>query len=177
MASFTAGGSSDQCMNSKGVSSSMVVTKAGVNCADVSYVEGKDSTTGLDNCAIKDSVWTLSYSTNSTGDSGSTQSVWQSGWLTNNKVTLQAYTKGTNVCSSKALCSQNIIRWSPGTTGPLYVSSWKKEILESLRLTIKINSLCSTLLVLQPSFWLTRRAILVCWRQIRSLSPRRANLR
>jgi len=121
---FVGGGSADQCLNSAGGSATITVTNAGVNCADVGYVEGKDSDSGPDNCAVLDSIWTLSYKTNSTGDSGSTQSVWQSGWLTSNKCTLQSYSSGTNICSAAALCTETVIRWKPGTTGPLYVGSF-----------------------------------------------------
>lgn len=120
LVSFNAGGSGSHCLNNVGQSRTVVVSQSGVNCVDSGYVEGKDSSTGGDNCAVESSLWTLSYTTNSTGESGFMSSRWQSGWLSDNKVTLQKQSKGTEVCGQASLCGSTSIHWTHGSD-TLYV--------------------------------------------------------
>lgn len=125
--SFVAGGAGDQCLNDSGKNVDIVITNLGLTCGNAGYVEGKDSDTGLDDCAALDSIWTLSYTTNDTSDTSSAQSKWVSGWLVDNHVYLENESNGTVVCGAEALCTSTDLKWDHGL-GPLYVSPLELQV-------------------------------------------------
>jgi hypothetical protein len=110
-----------QCMDDIGNDASLVVTSSGVSCVDVGYVEGKGYDTGGDNCVVNDSVWSLAYNTNGTGESGSTQAVLTYHVFTSDTYTLQNQVAGTDACGQAALCNATTYSWASGV-GNGYVS-------------------------------------------------------
>lgn len=124
---FRAGDSADRCLNNVGQNARMTVSQAGVSCTSVGYVEGKDGDSGFDNCVVNPSIWTLSYKTDTTRESGNTTTRWVSHWLSDNEMTLETYSRGTVVCDSSTLCKSNYFHWDHDL-GPAYVSqSWRKN--------------------------------------------------
>ncbi len=118
---FKAGGSVDHCMNATGEDSSITVSKAGVSCISVGYVEAKASSTGGDICETDTSTWILSYSSSSGGYSGSTQAHMSHPFLSSNHISLSDSSPKTFVCGSSNLCDSTKQIWDAGTIGPLYI--------------------------------------------------------
>ncbi|KAI0428654.1 hypothetical protein F5Y09DRAFT_312432 [Xylaria sp. FL1042] len=114
---FKAGSSSsDHCMNYRGHDAEAVVSRKGLTCASLGYVELKNSSWPPGNfCASDKSWWATSYSIDATGESGSTNSRWEQGGT----ITLKDPSDGTKVCSSAALCNAESQSWDG--TGELYI--------------------------------------------------------
>jgi hypothetical protein len=113
--SWDIGAAGDQCMSDKGESGLMEVSKQGLTCRYLGWVS-IDNSWG---CYVRQSWWTLAYTTSKAAYSGSTQSRWQySGW--SRTVTLHNYSSGTQLCGSEALCPTTKYEWS-GNDGALYI--------------------------------------------------------
>jgi len=119
---FKSGGSGDICMNSHGKDAQLTVSKAGLTCTSVGYVEGQ--VTGSGCMLTKDSIWNLSYSVNGKPYNGSIKSTW---WynadLGYNKVEVMSASGGTTICAAPALCpapnsDSGPLKWK--NQGPLY---------------------------------------------------------
>jgi hypothetical protein len=118
---FKAGGSADHCMNAPGQDVAFSVSKAGVTCGSVGYVEEKGSSSGGDICATDTSTWVLSYSTDQGGYSGSVQAHMSHPLFHSNHISIDNESKGTYICSTANLCNSTSLEWDSGTQGPLYM--------------------------------------------------------
>ena len=110
-------------MDNTGQSSTFTVTNGGTTCYTIGYVENKPYDTGLDNCAVRDSLWGASYSTNAS-ESGSTSSYWTANYEGKDycEMELQRETTGTNICGSSDICVNTEYDWNYDTTPTYYVS-------------------------------------------------------
>lgn len=99
-----------KCMNNEGISETLVVEDAGVDCVSVGYVEAKGSNT----CAFRDSKWSLSYTTSGQAWNGSTQSIWSI-----DGIALEGYSPKTSVNLSPAVSNATSTNWDG--TGPIYI--------------------------------------------------------
>ncbi len=114
---FKAGASSDHCMNRRGDDAEVLVSRKGLTCASLGYVELKNSSWPPGNfCASDKSWWATSYSIVATGESGATNTRWVQG----GEIHLKDASPGTSVCSYAALCSATQQSWDG--TGELWVS-------------------------------------------------------
>ncbi|KAI1425514.1 hypothetical protein F5Y12DRAFT_795852 [Xylaria sp. FL1777] len=113
---FKAGASTDHCMNYNGHNAEAIVTRKGLTCASLGYVELKNSSWPPGNfCASDKSWWATSYQIEATGESGSTNTRWIQG----GEIKLKDASDGTHVCSSAALCNADSQTW--GGTGELFI--------------------------------------------------------
>jgi len=121
VAKFIHGGQKIHCMIHGGYDNSVRVTRSGVTCADIQYVESKASSSGGDLCATDTSYWGLSYSTSGSEPvySGDMISRWQTG---NSADFVGTFSKGTRFCKNQTYCEYTWVDWPSGTQGPLYVS-------------------------------------------------------
>lgn len=113
---FTAGLSTDQCMNNRGENAWVMVSKKGTTCASLGYVELKNSSSDGDLCHTWKSYWGTSYKIDATGQEVTTNSRWQQGGY----IELISQSPGTFVCGSANPCSATSQSWSG--TGELWVS-------------------------------------------------------
>lgn len=120
---FKTGIGGTQCMDNSGQSGNFTVTKGGVTCYFIGYVENKPYDTGLDNCVVRPSYWAVSYNT-SMSQSGSTKSWWTANYHGRDYcyMELEESVAGTNICGSAALCPSTNYDWSYGTTPTFWVS-------------------------------------------------------
>ncbi|KAI0907311.1 hypothetical protein F4824DRAFT_161387 [Ustulina deusta] len=113
---FKAGASSDHCMNRRGDDAEVLVSRKGLTCASLGYVELKNSSWPPGNfCASDKSWWATSYSIVATGESGATNTRWVQG----GEIHLKDASPGTSVCSYAALCSATQQSWDG--TGELWI--------------------------------------------------------
>lgn len=110
-------------MDHSGSSGSFLVTTGGVTCYSIGYVENKPYDSGFDNCVVRDSLWGVSYKTN-TSQTGSTSSYWSADYKgrTECEMELRGQSSGTYVCGSAAQCSTTTYTWGYDTTPTYYVS-------------------------------------------------------
>lgn len=105
-----------QCMLHNGHSQrSIKITGIGVHCADMSIVGGKSSSSKGDLCATDPSVWELHFKILGTADSGTARTSWSGSALkTYDSVTINwsQSAPDTVVCSSDALCSTTMQKWT-----------------------------------------------------------------
>ncbi|KAH7025101.1 uncharacterized protein B0I36DRAFT_366996 [Microdochium trichocladiopsis] len=111
---FKAGAGTDRCLNNNGTDASVVVSRQGITCASVGYVEAKTSSWG-DWCASASRFWSLSWETEDQTRSGSTNTE----WFRRKDIELVGYTPGTYICGRPASCTQRTITWD--NQGPLYI--------------------------------------------------------
>ncbi len=113
---FQAGDKRDFCMLDIGKHASLTVTKSGVSCVSVGYVESKSS--GSD-CAFDRSLWNLGYYTHPFVYSGATRTRWSYSFVGDNYMRLFDMSPNTSVCKSPRLCKSTTVFWS--STGHLYI--------------------------------------------------------
>jgi hypothetical protein len=99
------------CMNHSGNSADMEVSKAGVSCTSIGYVEAK----GSGGCAFESSRWNLSYSVSDHSWSGSAHTKWATG----TGIVLESYPPKTSVNTSPTVSSATKMNWSGD--GPIYI--------------------------------------------------------
>ena len=119
---FNVGGSGTQCMTDTGTSGSFVVTKGGLTCYKIGLVKNKPYDTRLDNCVVRSSLWTASFSTNNS-QTGSTSSYWSADYKgkTECYVELRSQSTGTYLCQNQAMCSNTNYPWDYELTPTYYV--------------------------------------------------------
>ncbi len=115
---FQTGDRRDRCMNNIGKGASLTVTKSGVSCVNVGYVESKSS--GFD-CAFDESIWNLGYYTNGAVFSGGIGARISQSYLKHNHIKLFDGVENTYVCDVPGLCGSRSATWGGGTTGHLYI--------------------------------------------------------
>jgi hypothetical protein len=115
--SFTAGNADTNCMKKTGQDAKVTATRKGLTCAFLGHVEFDDS--GF--CSVQPSDWCMSYS-DSSGYTENLETAWSAGpWYS--EITLQSYSTGTNVCSSRELCTQPTVKWSNDDNPHIWVST------------------------------------------------------
>lgn len=119
---FQVGTSGTQCMLQTGNNGSFTANSSGITCYSIGYVENK-SYDALDDCAVQESLWTASYSTN-TSQFGSTSSYWTFNYAGHEycEAELRDQVPGTSLCDSEAPCYNTEYNWSHTATPTLYVS-------------------------------------------------------
>lgn len=106
-------------MLSHGRDVSMKVSKAGLTCKSVGFVEGKHHSFGKDSCDSDDSLWSLKYFGG--GYAGSTMTTWRAGQY-HNTVMISEESDGTNIVERPELYLSVYQEWDAGTNNPLRVS-------------------------------------------------------
>ena len=103
---------------------SMRVSKPGITCAYLGYVEAKSTKA----CFFKSGKWTLSYNDTRGTSGGTTRTAWGAGsGIHGNTIMLVGYSPRTRVCRDmKVVCdaapSAPTVEWKRNTQGPIFVS-------------------------------------------------------
>jgi hypothetical protein len=114
-----------QCMNQIGSSQTLTVTKPGVSCVSIGYIEQKDTDTGNDDCnALNAGIWKLSCSGGDGNFSGTVETVlyYHLGIGENHMdMNTDDSSPNINLCTQPAKCVGKSASWPRGTQGKKYI--------------------------------------------------------
>ncbi|EPS44209.1 hypothetical protein H072_1747 [Dactylellina haptotyla CBS 200.50] len=110
-------------MSHTGGNAVLLTKTSGVQCVPLGYIENETTDHGLDNCFFRDSLWTVSYTSNVTV-SGSARTKWHQD-IQSNTITLEKKSSpNTYICGSPSLCGNTEdLDWEAGGKGPIYLNT------------------------------------------------------
>ncbi|KAI1165328.1 hypothetical protein F5B18DRAFT_611574 [Nemania serpens] len=119
---FNPASGANRCMTPVGNTVTVDVTRGGLTCASLGYVEAKSSSSGGDTCATDESIWNIAYNENGKPNpsSGSIRTRWRRSGLTSNEISFKESVPGAAVCGSQAVCAATVFNWRVGSQGPVY---------------------------------------------------------